>query len=79
MVSTYINRRNKMKNRYAVQTYHNHGSRLATRLQDLETAIIVAKDIASKISHGSVGVWDSVGGHEVVTYQATRVSGQEAP
>jgi len=67
-----------MKNRYAVQTYHNDGSRLATRLQDLETAIIVAKDIASKISHGSVGVWDSVEKREVATFQATRVSGQEA-
>jgi len=67
-----------MKNRYAVQTYSNDGSRLATRRPTLEAAIIEATDRASKISYGSVGVWDSEEMREVARFQATRVSGQEA-
>jgi|GEM_PF-6294505 len=67
-----------MKNRYAVQIYSNDGSRPATRYATFETAISEAKDRASKISHGSVGVWDSDEKREVATLQATRVSGQEA-
>jgi len=69
--------------RYAVQTYDSGyltASRYvpAARFATLEDAISEAKDRASKISDGTVGVWDSIEKREIDRLNATRVSGQEA-
>ena len=67
-----------MKNTYAVQTFTKDRSIFATRGLTLEEATMVAKGRAAKMSEGSAVVFDAEQMREVATFQATRVSGQEA-